>query len=96
MILKVDYEGISNVKTSIDLQRANFDEFYEALKNTIYSLPDYWEGNAADGYIQQFSDLSSSFEAIVTLLYDLSTQLSNISTNFASNDSGMASQLGAS
>lgn len=93
-VLKVIYEGIGDAKSTIDLQKENFDELYQTLKTTINNLPEYWEGDAAEGYIQQFSDLSSSFDAIGNLLADLSKQLGNISTNYASNDSGMANQLG--
>lgn len=95
-ILRIDFDGISTSKSAIDLQKTNFEELYESMKSTINSLPEYWEGETANSYVQQFEDLSSSFNSIRDLMEGLSTQLSNISTNFSSTDTDMAGQVGVS
>lgn len=93
-VLRIDFEGIASSKSAIDTQKANFEELYESMNTTIGSLPDYWEGETANSYVQQFEDLKPSFDAIRDLMDSLSTQLNNISTNFSTADSDMAGQVG--
>lgn len=91
--LRVDYEGILQSKQEIETEKQNFDDLYAKLGTTINNLPNYWEGSTATNYVQQFSDLSSSFEAIAQLITDLSTQLQSISDIFEQTDNEISSQV---
>ena len=93
-VLRIDFDGIETSKSEIDTQKTSFEELYESMKTTIGNLPDYWEGETAKSYVQQFEDLSSSFTSIRDLMEGLSTQLNSISQNFSSADMDMAGQVG--
>lgn len=93
-VLRIDFEGIASSKAEIDGQKADFESLYSSMKTTVNNLPEYWEGETAQSYVQQFEDLAPSFNAIIELMEGLSTQLNNISQNFSSADSGMAGQIG--
>jgi len=93
-VLRIDFDGIATSKSEIDTQKANFEDLYGSMKTTVNNLPEYWEGETAQSYVQQFEDLAPSFNAIIELMEALSTQLNNISQNFSSADSTMAGQVG--
>ncbi len=92
--LRIDYEGIASSRSAIEGQKAEFDDLYQRMSGTINDLPTYWSGSAAQGYVDQFAALKTSFDEISTLIGDLAKQLNSISENFESADNEMASQLG--
>lgn len=93
-VLKVDYDGILSTKTALESQQTEFDDLYQRMSTTVNSLPNYWSGASAVSYVQQFEDLSSSFDSISTLIGNLALQLNSITENFADADAGMSDQIG--
>ena len=92
-MLKLDYEQLAASATRLKEEMDVFTECIENMSTVIDGLPDIWEAQSCDRYVEQFADLKPGFESTRDLIGEMAEQMSKIAQNFADTDADMAGQI---
>lgn len=92
-MLRLDYEALGDASKTLSEQGDIFQECIEKMSSVVDSLPDIWEAETCDRYVEQFSDSKPTLNNVRQLIADMSAQMKQISDNFAAADSDMAGQM---
>lgn len=82
-------EAAKNLKTEWE----NMSDSIEVITGIIDDIPNFWQAETADRYMEQYDELKPSLDSAVQLIFDLAEQMTQISTNFQDTDTGMAGQM---
>ena len=92
-MLRVDYEALAaGSKTLLD-QGDIFEQCIDTMKQVIEGLPDVWEADTSDKYVQQFMEAEPGLTEARQMIEDMANQMQKISDNFAQADADMAGQM---
>lgn len=92
--MKLDYTEMGNSAKKLDTEMGNFDDAIRNMQTIINSLPDIWEGETSEKYVEQFADLKPSFEKTRDLVGDIAEQMRDIVNAVKTADSDIAKKVG--
>ncbi len=92
-MFRVDYEAMAaGFKTFVG-QGDIFEQCIDTMKQVIEGLPDVWEADTSDKYVQQFMEAEPGLREVRQMIEDMANQMQKISDNFAQADADMAGQM---
>lgn len=74
-IIRLNEEGLNRASSELKTQSNDLGQLISRSQNTINSLPDSWEGAAAESFIQQFAELKPGLEKAQELLNTIAIQI---------------------
>ena len=92
-MLKLDYVKLEEAAKSLKDEGIAFEDCIKNMPTVIGGLPDIWEAETCDQYVDQYNDAKPTLEDVKQLIFDMSTQMQKISQNFAQADSDMKKQM---
>lgn len=92
-MLKLDYEALGEAAKTLSEQGATFEDCISKMSTVVDGLPDIWEAETCNRYVEQFGETKPILTEVRQLIEDLSVQMQKISDNFADADSSMAGQM---
>lgn len=92
-MLKIDYESLASSAKTLADQGDIFEDCITTMSTTINALPDIWEADTCDKYVEQYNDVKPTLDKVRTMIQDMSEQMTTISNNFSNADSDMARQM---
>ncbi len=92
-MLKVDYDALGAASKTLTEQGEIFEECIGKMSNVVDGLPDIWEADTCDRYVEQFGETKPTLKEVRDLIADMAEQMQKISDNFAAADSDMAGQM---
>ena len=92
-MLRLDYEQLDASAKKLMEEMEAFNQCISNMSTVVDGLPDIWEAQTCDRYVEQFADLKPGFEATRDLIGEMSEQMSKIAQNFADADADMAGQM---
>jgi len=93
MKLRVDYDALEASAKSLSEQGNIFQECIESMTTTVNGLPDIWEADTCDRYVDQYNEAKGTLNDVRDLIEEMSQQMSKISKNFREADIDMAGQM---
>lgn len=92
-MLRLDYEALGDASKTLSEQGDVFQDCIDKMASVVSGLPDIWEAETCDRYVEQFDDSKPTLDNVRQLIADMSEQMKKISDNFAAADSDMAGQM---
>lgn len=92
-MLRLDYEALGEASKTLSEQGNIFQECIDKMSTVVEGLPDIWEAETCNRYVEQFGDAKPTLTDVRQLIEDMSAQMQKISDNFAAADSDMAGQM---
>ncbi len=92
-MLRLDYEALAASAKTLSAQGDTFEDCITTMSQVISELPDIWEAETCDKYVEQFGEAKPTLQKVRELIEDMSEQMQKISDNFAQADSDMAGQM---
>ena len=92
-MLRVDYEALGEASSTLSAQGTIFEDCISEMTRVVESLPDVWEADTCDRYVEQYGEYKQALDAVRELIEDMSVQMQKISDNFAQADADMAGQM---
>lgn len=92
--LRIDYDGLEENKATIEQARDEYEELIAKIENTVNSINENWEGQAAEAYKEQFEELrGEAINKISELLNNIAQQLSDVTSSSEQFDSDLAEKI---
>jgi len=91
--LRVDYEALGTSSAKLIEQGEIFEECINVMTSEVEALPDIWEADTCDRYVQQYFDNKEALTEVRDLIHDLAIQMQTISDNFRDADVRMAEEM---
>ena len=92
--LRIDYDGLEENKATIEQARDEYEELIAKIENTVNSINENWEGQAAEAYKEQFEELrGEAIDKITELLNNIAQQLSDVTSSSEQFDSDLAGKI---
>lgn len=91
--IRFNAEGMSLVSQRLKRDGEELQSVINSIQDTVSSLPESWEGNAAQGYMQQFEDLKPGLLATRQLVEVIANQIELSLSSMQETDSEIASRL---
>lgn len=92
-MLRLDYEALASSAKTLSEQGDVFEDCITTMSQVVSGLPDIWEAETCDKYVDQFEDAKPTLLKVRELIEDMSAQMQKISDNFAQADADMAGQM---
>ena len=91
-VIRLNAEGLTN--SSTQLKGNEFESWINEVQALINSLPESWEGAAAEAYAEQFNQLKPSLIQTRELIETIATQIDQTLAAAQELDANIASKLG--
>ena len=92
--LRIDYDGLEENKATIEQARDEYEELIAKIENTVNSINENWEGQAAEAYKEQFEELrGEAIDKITELLNNIAQQLGDVTSSSEQFDSDLAGKI---
>lgn len=92
-MLRLDYEALEESARKLIAEGDNFEDSIKAMDTVIQGLPDIWEADTCDKYVEQFNDFKPDMQKVRELIQEMSDQMTKIANNFREADQSMAGQM---
>ena len=92
-MLRLDYEALADASRTLIEQGDIFEDCFNTMTNTVYGLPDIWEAETCDRYVEQYNDAKVTLNDVRNLIQEMAEQMQKISDNFREADADMAGQM---
>ncbi|MCR5216091.1 MAG: WXG100 family type VII secretion target [Lachnospiraceae bacterium] len=92
-MLRLDYEQLETSANSLIEQGNTFESCIESMTSTVNSLPDIWEADTCDAYVEQYNEAKVTLNKVRELIQDMADQMKAIAANFRQADEDMTSQM---
>lgn len=92
-MLKLDYGLLGDASKKLAEQGEVFEECIATMTGVVDGLPDIWEAETCNRYVEQYSESKETLKSVRELIADMSEQMQKISDNFSAADSDMAGQM---
>ena len=93
MKLRVDYDALETSARTLSEQGDIFQDCISTMTSTVDSLPDVWEAETCDRYVQRYNEAKPTLESVRELIEEASQQMLTISRNFRDADESMRDQM---
>ncbi|WP_022749825.1 WXG100 family type VII secretion target [Lachnobacterium bovis] len=91
--LRLDYEALGSSAKTLREQGDIFEECINKMTSVIDALPDIWEAETCDRYVEEYDESKKTLTDVRQLIEDMAAQMTQISENFSQADSDMANQM---
>lgn len=92
-MLKLDYEALADSSKTLTQQGETFEGCIDTMTGVVNGLPDIWEADTCDKYVEQYNDAKKTLDDVRTLIQEMAEQMQKISDNFRYADTDMAGQM---
>lgn len=92
-MLRLDYEALADSSKTLIEQGDIFEECIDRMTQVIDALPDIWEAETCDRYVEQFADAKPTLNDVRNMIQEMAEQMQKISDNFREADADMAGQM---
>lgn len=92
-MLRLDYEALADSSKVLIEQGDIFEDCISTMTTTVNGLPDIWEADTCDKYVEQYNDAQKTLNDVRTLIQEMAEQMQQISDNFREADADMAGQM---
>lgn len=92
-MLRLDYEALATEAGKLRTEGDTFEKCIETMSTVVNGLPDIWEAETCDQYVEQYNTAKTTLNDVRDLIEDMAAQMEKISENFAKADSDMKSQM---
>ena len=92
-MLRLDYEALAIAAGKLRTEGETFETCIGEMTTVVNGLPDIWEAETCDQYVEQYNEASKTLKDVRDLIEDMALQMEKISANFAQADSDMRSQM---
>lgn len=93
-MLKIDKEQLLVDKSELDSAKNEFDQIVEKMQNIINRLPDSWQGQSADKYVEQFTEIRTNvLNNVSQTIEGISNQIKQVCDNAEEFDGSMADDI---
>ncbi len=92
-MLRLDYEALDDAAKTLIAQGETFADCIQVMTNVVNGLPDIWEADTCDKYVEQYNDAEKTLQQVRQLIQDMADQMTAIAENFRNADADMAGQM---
>ncbi|MCP1103065.1 WXG100 family type VII secretion target [Aequitasia blattaphilus] len=92
-MLRVDYDALAYASRTLSEQGDTFESCIGTMTSVVNGLPDIWEADTCDRYVEQYNEASKTLNEVRELIREMSEQMQKISDNFRGADVDMAGQM---
>ena len=92
-MLRLDYQALEVESNKLKAEGNTFEDCINTMTEIINALPDIWEAETCDQYLEQFTNARPTLMEVRQMIQDMALQMDSISRNFAQADSEMRSQM---
>ena len=89
----LDYCAIREAAVRLQTEGDNINDCIDKMRAVIYELPEIWEADICDSYVDQYLKLEPKVKEMVDLITDIATKMKQISVDFQDTVSNMAGQI---
>ncbi len=94
-IIRLNAEGLSNSATQLRTQGNEFESLINQMQQVVNSLPESWEGAAAESYVDQFASLKPGLDQTRQLIESIALQIEQTLSAAQELDATIAGKFGA-
>lgn len=92
-MLRVNYEELDSAARTLITQGETFAECISVMTNVVNGLPEIWEAETCDRYVEQYNEAEVTLQQVRELIQDMADQMITIAENFRNADADMAGQM---
>ena len=92
-MLKLDYEALESSSKTLKEQGDTFEECIGEMSRVVEGLPDIWEADTCDKYVEQYTSAKKTLDDVRDLIQEMAEQMDKIAKNFRDADTDMAGQM---
>ena len=92
-MLRVDYDALGDASKTLIEQGDTFESCIDTMTNVVNGLPDIWEADTCERYVEQYNDAQKTLNDVRDLIQEMAEQMQKISDNFRDADTDMAGQM---
>ncbi|MDD8048685.1 MAG: WXG100 family type VII secretion target [Thomasclavelia sp.] len=91
--IRLNAEGLQSASNNLKQEGNEFETLVNQMQSVVNSLPEAWEGEAANAYVEQFSQLKPNLDKTRELIATIATQIDQTLQAAQELDSNIASKL---
>lgn len=88
--LMLDHYAIREAAVRLQMECDNINDCIDKMRAVIYTLPEVWETDTCDRYVDRYLELEPGMKEMADLIADMVTQMDRITADFRDTASGMA------
>ena len=92
-MLRLDYEELERASGELKAEGDTFQGCIEKMTQVIQGLPDIWEAETCDKYVEQYNDAKKTLDDVRELIQEMAEQMDKIAANFREVDMDMSRQM---
>ena len=92
-MLRLDYEELERASGELKAEGDTFQGLIENMTQVIQGLPDIWEAETCDKYVEQYNDAKKTLDDVRELIQEMAEQMDKIAANFREADMDMSRQM---
>ncbi len=93
-VIRLNAEGLQSSSTQLKQKGDEFESLIGDLQRIVESLPESWEGAAAEAFVEQFHSLKPGLDETRNLIETIAVQIDQTLQAAQELDDKIASQLG--
>lgn len=91
--LTLDHCAIREAAVRLQTESDNITGCIERIRAVIYQLPEIWDEDICDSYVDQYLELEPKMKEMVNLITDMVSQMNQVSVSPQDTDSNIAGQI---
>lgn len=88
--LMPDYCAMQEAAVRLQTEGDNINDCIDKMRAVIYVLPEIWEADTCDSYVDQYLELEPKMKEMADLVTDMAAQMNRLSDSFRNTASDMA------
>jgi len=92
-MLRLDYDALEEAAKTLIRQGGIFEDCIDVMTGVVKDLPDVWEADTCDKYVEQYFDAKKTLDDVRDLIQEMAEQMQQISQNFRDADVDMTGQM---
>ena len=88
--LMTDYCAIREAAVRLQTEGDSINDCIDKMRAVIYVLPEIWEADTCDGYVDQYLELEPKMNEMADLITNMVTQMNQLCCSFRDTGSEMA------
>lgn len=92
-MLRLDYEELERASGQLKAEGDTFEGCIETMTSVVNGLPDIWEADTCDKYVEQYNEAKKTLDEVRELIQDMAEQMDKIAANFRQADQDMSRQM---
>lgn len=88
--LMPDYCAMQEAAVRLQTEGDNINDCIDKMRAVIYVLPEIWEADTCDSYVDQYLELEPKMEKMADMITAMAKQINQICSNCQENDSDVA------